>query len=123
MSGSRRSEEGAKLRFLNKRRILAAFGGLIIAILAALSVLAAYLNSAAFNGRARDYIVNEIEQRSNAKVMLENFSWNFWRQRIRLDNLTLRGSEPAYHAALAHFARIDIGLNFRTLIEHHIDLF
>jgi uncharacterized protein involved in outer membrane biogenesis len=99
------------------------FGGLTIATLAVIGVIAAYLQSAAFSQRARDYLVVEIEQRTGAKVTLKNFNWSFWQQHIHLDDLTLHGLEPAGHGALAHFAHIDIGLNFRTLIEHRIDLF
>jgi len=123
MSGSKRSAEGATLRFLTKRRILAAFGGLVIVLVTLIVVLASYLNSDAFGDRVRHYIVDGIEQQTGAKVTLRAFSWNYRQQRIRLDDLTLRGLESSDHAPLVHFTRIDIGLNFRTLFERRIDLF
>src|SRR5437868_11193997 len=114
MSGSKPFAEGAILRFFNRRRILGVFAGLVLAFLAIAGVIVAYLNSVDFSERARDYVVNEIEQRIGAKATLRDFSWSFWQQRIQMQDLTLRGLEPADHPALAHFSRIDVGLNFRT---------
>ena len=111
------------MRFLNSRRILLLLGVLMFAVAAAISALAAYLKSPAFKSRARQYIVRELEQRTGATVTLKSFDWSFWRQRFRLDGLTLHGLEPAEEAPLAQFKRIDIGLNFRTLLEKKIDLF
>jgi translocation and assembly module TamB len=82
-----------------------------------------YLESPAFKSRAREYIVRELEKRTGAAVMLKSFDWSPWHQRFRLDGLTLHGLEPAEDAPLAQFKRIDIGLNFRTLLEKKIDLF
>src|SRR5262245_869156 len=92
-------------------------------MLAMIGGIVAYLNSPAFDARARRYIVQEIEQRTGAKVTLDKLYWSLWQRRFRLENLTLRGLEPAEQAPLAHFSRIDIGLNFRTLLQHRIDLF
>src|SRR6266700_487041 len=122
MYGSKRFAKGALLRFLNRRRILAVFGALVIAGLAVAGILAAYMHSAAFGERIHHYIVSEIEQRTGATVTLKSFSWDFWQRRIRLDDLTLRGLEAAGHPPLAHFARIDVGLKLRTLLERRIDL-
>src|ERR1051326_1222455 len=95
----------------------------MFAVAAAISALAAYLKSPAFKSRARQYIVRELEKRTGATVTLKSFDWSPWRQRFRLDGLTLRGLEPSEDAPLAQFSRIDIGLNFRTLLEKKIDLF
>src|ERR1051326_1561635 len=115
--------EGARLRFLNRRRIFAALGILVVAILMAIGGIIAYLKSSAFEARARSYIVEEIERRTGATVTLKTFDWSFWHQRFHLEDLILRGLEPADHAPLARFGSIDIGLNFRTLLEHRIDLY
>jgi translocation and assembly module TamB len=85
--------------------------------------IVSYFKSPAFDARARRFIVEEIEQRTGAKVTLKNFGWSFWQRRIWLENLTLRGLEPEYQAPLAYFNRIDIGLNFVTLLQRRIDLF
>jgi translocation and assembly module TamB len=90
---------------------------------AAIRGLVSYLESPAFGERARNYIIQEIERRSGAQVTLRDFDWSFWQRRIRLEDLVLRGSEPAYHPPLVRFARIDIGLNLRTLLKRRIDLF
>src|SRR5437016_990200 len=114
---------GAALRFLNRRRILAALGILAIVIAAILGGVVAYLKSPAFEARARSYIVQEIERRTGASVTLKTFEWSFWQRRFHLEDLVLHGLEAADHAPLARFTRIDIGLNFRTLLQHRIDLF
>jgi translocation and assembly module TamB len=111
------------LRFLTRRRILVAFAAVAIVIVATIAGLVAYIKSPAFDARARQYIVEEIERRTGAKVTLANFDWSFWEQRFRLEGLILRGLEPADQAPLAYINRIDIGLNFRTLLQRRIDLF
>jgi len=111
------------LRFLSRRRILLFFATLALVIVALAAGLVLYIQSPAFEARARQYVVNEIERRTGATVTLQTFHWNFWQERFRLEELTLRGLEPADEAPLAHFMRIDIGLRFRTLLEKKIDLF
>jgi translocation and assembly module TamB len=95
----------------------------LIVLIAAIGGIVAYLKSPASSARASGYIVAEIEKRTGAKVTLGAFNWSFWQRRIWLENLTLRGLEPEYSAPLAHFGRIDIGLNFRTLLQRRIDLY
>jgi translocation and assembly module TamB len=111
------------LRFLSKRRILLFLGTLALVIVALAAGLVLYLQSPAFEERARQYIVSEIERRTGAAVTLKTFQWNFWQERFRLEELTLRGLEPAGEAPLAYIKRIDLGLKFRTLLEKKIDLF
>src|SRR5262245_30174438 len=82
-----------------------------------------YLESPQFNDEARRYIINEIEKRTGAQVELRTLNWNVWQQRFWLENLTLHGSEPLNETPLAHFERIDIGLNLRTLLQRQINLF
>src|SRR5438552_3213997 len=123
MYGSKLSVEGAILRFLSRRRILAALSFIVIAILALIGSGIGYLKSPAFDAKARRYVEQEIQDRTGARVTLNDFGWSFWSRRIRLEDLTLRGLEPSDEAPLAHFSRIDIGVNLRTLLQHRIDLF
>ncbi|HYR41467.1 MAG TPA: translocation/assembly module TamB domain-containing protein [Terriglobia bacterium] len=111
------------MRFFNRRRILLFFGALILAAAALVGGLALYISSPAFNARARQYIVQEIERRTGATVTLQSFDWSLWHEHFVLVDLTLHGLEPAGEAPLAHIRRIDIGLKLRTLFEKRIDLF
>jgi translocation and assembly module TamB len=86
-------------------------------------VLFVYISSPAFEEQARKYIIEEIRRRTGAEVSLGTFNANLWAQRFRLEDLTLRGLEPAGEAPLAHFDRISVGISFRSLFERHIDLF
>ncbi len=108
---------------MNRRRILAGLGIILFVVLGAAGIFLAYLNSSAFHARARDYIVQEIEKRTGATVTLQRFNWNLLRRHFHIEDLTLHGLEPAGQAPLAHVESIDIGLNIRTLLEKHIDLF
>src|SRR5262245_30562813 len=123
MCGSKPCAEGAVLKFLNRRRVIAAFGVVVLAIIAAIAGVIAYVNSAAFEARAHRAIIDEIQRRTGATVTLGDFHWSFWERRFRLQDLILHGLEGPDHAPLAHFTRIDIGLDFRTLLQHRIDLF
>src|SRR5262245_30224947 len=122
MCGSKPCAEGATLRFLNRRRIIAVFAFVAIIIGAAIAAVVVYVNSPAFEARARRSIIEEIERRTGAKVTLGDFYWSFWQRRFRLQDLILHGLEGPDHAPLAHFTRIDIGLNFRSLLERRVDL-
>jgi translocation and assembly module TamB len=99
------------------------FSVIALLLLALAGGLFTYINSPKFEEQARRYIVREIERRTGVKASLRSFGWDLWHQRFRLDDLTLRGLEAPEEAPLAHFERIDIGLNFRTLIQRRIDLF
>ena len=110
------------MRFSSKKGILTALSLAVLLILALAGGLILYISSPAFEEQARRYIINEIERRTGGKASLKTFDWNFRDQRFRLEDLTLRGLEPAGEAPLAHFDRIDIGLNFRTLLQKRIDL-
>src|SRR5215475_15236860 len=111
------------LRFFSRRRIIASLGIAVLVIVAAIAEAIAYVNSKTFKTRAHRSIIEEIQRRTGAKVTLGNFYWSFWERRFRLDNLVLHGLEGPDHAPLAHFTRIDVGLDFRTLLQHRIDLF
>jgi translocation and assembly module TamB len=110
------------LRFLNRRRILIAIGASLIAFLALIAVIAAYLGSAAFHLRARQYIAEQIARRTGAQVTLGDFHFNLLHEALTLEGLTLRGLEPAEEAPLAYINRIQVGIKLRTLLEHRIDL-
>ena len=90
---------------------------------ALVGAIVVYLNSPAFKNRVHQYVVHEIERRTGAAVTLKNLEWSFWHRRFWLDDLTLRGLEPAEEVPLAHFRRIDVGVNLQMLAEKKIDLF
>src|SRR4051794_23732772 len=92
-------------------------------IMATVVAVVSYFESADFEARARNYIVQEIERRTGATVTLDNFHWSFWQRRIWLEGLTLHGLEPAGEASLGYVRRIDIGLHFRSLLQRRVDLF
>ena len=110
------------LRFLNRRRILIAAGAILISFLALIGVVAAYLRSAAFHLRARQYIAQQIAGKTGTQVSLADFHWSFLHEAFTLEGLTIRGLEPAEEAPLAYFNRIQVRINLRTLLEHRIDL-
>src|SRR5262245_18312381 len=111
------------LRFFSRRRIIASLGIAVLVIVTAIAGAIAYVNSRAFEARARRSIIDEIQRRTGATVTLRDFHWSFWERRFRLEDLVLHGLEGPDHAPLAHFTRISIGLDFRTLLQHRIDLF
>src|SRR6516162_6008959 len=122
MSGWKPSAQGAILKFFNRRRIFLTFGALVIALLALIGVVAAYLRSDAFQLRARQYIAEQIARKTGLTASVGDFRWSLLRERFVLEDLTLRGLEPPQETPLAHIRRIEVGLNLRTLFEHRIDL-
>src|SRR5579884_887851 len=114
MSGSKRSERGAILRFLNKRRLFIAFSVLLIAFLALLGGIAFYLRSAAFQERVRQYVVDQIVRQTGATANLGGIHWNLLHEAVVLDDLTIRGLEAADEAPLAHIRQIEVHVHFST---------
>ena len=110
------------MRFLTKRRVFATLGVLLIAFVVLIGIGIIYVRSV-FDVRARQYIVEQIEKSTGARVELGNIRWSLWRQRFVLEDLTLRGLEPAEETPLAHISRIEVGVNLRTLLQKRIDLF
>jgi translocation and assembly module TamB len=111
------------LRLLSRRRVAVFFSLVAVVLLALIGGILVYINSPAFEEKARQYIVREIEKRTGAQVSLARFEANFREQRFRLRDLNLRGLESPETAPLAHFDHIDIGLNLRSLLQRRIDLF
>lgn len=110
------------MRFFNKRRLLIVAGILAFIVVAGIGTIIGYLRSEAFASRARKYIVQQIEDASGAKATLGNFEWDLWRERFLLEDLTLRGLEPADGEPLAHFRSIEARIKLRTLYDRRIDL-
>ena len=111
------------MRFLNRRRIQAALGILTILVLSLVAAFDVYLRSPAFEARVRKSVIQQLEQTTGASVSLKNFTWSFWERRIRIDDLTLRGSEPPEDDPLARINHIEVGINLRTLLQRRVDLF
>ena len=86
------------MRYLTSRRILIFLGISVVALTVAAGAFLAYLESDAFKTRARQYIVEQLEQRTGATITLKSFDWSPWHQRFRLDGLTLHGLEAAEDA-------------------------
>src|SRR5262245_83759 len=111
------------LRFFSRRRLIASLGIAVLVIVAAIAGAIAYVNSRAFEARARRSIIDEIQRRIGATVTLQDFHWSFWERRFRLEDLVFHGLEGPDHASFVHYTCIHIGLDFRTLLQHRIDLF
>jgi translocation and assembly module TamB len=110
------------LKFFSRRLVIATLSALLIAFLAVIGMIVVYLRSAAFHLRARQYIVEQIARKTGAVATLGDFNWSFLHRSIILDDLTLRGLEPAEEAPLVHIRRIEVGVRLRMLLEHRIDL-
>src|SRR5947208_12778526 len=93
-SGSKRTAEGATLRFLTKRRLVVLAAFILLAVVADVAGVFLYITSSAFKERARVYVIRQIEQNTGAAVTLNHLSINLRQQHFRLDGLVLRGLEP-----------------------------
>src|SRR4030095_5361662 len=109
-------------RFLNSRTLITA--GLVLLVVSVSLVVGLYIfiNSPAFNERIRTFVVEKIATYTGAQVSLGKLRWSLKQQRVVLEDLTLRGPEPASDPPLAHVESISAGVNFRSLLNRHIDL-
>lgn len=110
------------MKFLSRRRIFVASGVILILFAAAVLAIVSYLRSAAFQERAFQYVVQQIARKTGLRARLGGLSWSIGHHAILVEDLTLRGLEPEDEEPLAYFRRIEINVNFRTLLEHRIDL-
>ena len=107
------------MKLLSKKKAVAAIS---IAGLGALGLVAGvvyFLTSPDFDEFAKDYLVNQIEERTGRVTTVEEFDFDLWSQLIQIDGLVLRQSTGD---ALLEIESIDIGLHLRTLFERKIDL-
>ena len=110
-------------RFLNKRTFIIIAAVILVVSLSAVTALYLYINSPTFNQRLRTYIVEKIATHTGTRVSLGSLGWSLKQQRIVLDDLTLRGNEPASSPPLAHIESIKAGVNFRSLLKRRLYLY
>jgi translocation and assembly module TamB len=110
-------------RFLNKRNLLIAFAVLVCVGVSAIAGFLVYLNSDAFNDRVRRSFVQEIEAQTGGTTSVGKIRWNLREQRLVLEDLTIRGTEPQGEPPLAHIESITAGLSLRNLLQRRLDLF
>jgi translocation and assembly module TamB len=91
--------------------------------LSAVGALYLYVNSPTFNTRLRNFIVERISTYTGTRVTLQSLRWSLRQQRVILEDLTLRGTEPDTAPPLAHIESISAGVNFRSLLHRHLDLY
>ena len=110
-------------RFLNRRTLLIAASILLLAVMSAIAWLYVFLNSPEFNQRVRNFVVEKTAAYTGAGVSLGRLRWSLRDRRIVIEDLTLRGTEPATDAPLAHIESITAGVSLRSLLRRHLDLF
>lgn len=110
-------------RFLTKRNLLIAITVLLVASVSAIAGIYLYLTSPAFNDRVRQSIVRAIEVKTGATASLTNVHWDLRQGRLVLENLTIRGIEPATEPPLAHIESITAALSLRSLLQRRVDLY
>ena len=49
-------------------------------------------------------------------------SWSLRNQRVVLEGVVLRGTEPESSPPLARIESVSAGVNFRSLLKRHLDL-
>lgn len=111
------------MKFFNKKTLLFAVAVVGIAALSAFTGMLVYVSSPGFKETARQYLVREIEIRTGGHATLGRLTWNLFRQRVSVFDLTIHGTEPPDSAALAHVESMEIGVNFRSLLQRKLNLF
>jgi autotransporter translocation and assembly factor TamB len=111
------------LKFLTRRRILAALTVTGFVLVAAVGSLILFLNSSGFEAELRHYFVDQIHKRTGTAVSIGHLEWSLRRRRFHLDDLILRGLEGSGEPALAHFSSVDIGVSLRSLFQRKFDFF
>jgi len=108
---------------LSKRVLLIVGGVILVIVLAIAGGLLYFINSAGFQERARQYIIQQIQENTGGVATLDKFRWSIWDQRFILEGLTIRGLEPPTDPPLAHIQSVLVGVKLRSLFQHRIDLF
>src|SRR5688572_12853652 len=111
------------LRFFNRRALFTALAIVALVCVSLFGGLFVYINSAGFKDRIRQSLVREIEARTGTSAALGKVRWNLREQRIFLEDITLRGLEPADGPPLARIESITAGVNFRSLLQRRLNLF
>ena len=110
-------------RFLTRRVLVIAFALLVLISLSAITGVYLYLNSPQFNARLQSFVVQKAAEYTGTRVSLGGFHWSVKTQRLELEDLTLRGTEPDSEPPLGHIQSISAGIRLRSLLQRRIDLF
>ena len=92
-------------------------------MIAAITGVLVYVSSPRFKETARQYVLKAIENETGGRVTIGRLHWDWWTQRVSILDLTIRGTEPADGAPLAHVESIEAGINLRSLLKRRLDLF
>jgi len=82
-----------------------------------------YVNSPEFDKRIRDVVIQRAKEYTGADVSMGGIRWSLREQRLVLEDITLRGTEPPTDPPLAHIQSITTGIHFRSLLQRRVDLF
>ena len=111
------------MQFLTKRHRRFIGWTIFVILIAAIAGLRIFVRSSGFEQLVSHYVIEEIRKDTGSTVSLEKIEWSFRRRHIQLDGLTLRKPGDSSDPPLARIARIDIGLNLRSLLKRRLDLF
>ena len=67
-------------------------------------------------------VVRQIEQRTGARVELRAFHYGLWHLGVRLDGLTLHGTETPAEPPLFHADRVEVGVHVVSFFQRRISL-
>jgi len=70
----------------------------------------------------RHTFINQLAQRTGARVELGGFHLHAWRLRVEMDNLTMHGLEPADSSPLLHVAHVELQLRILSFFAKQFAL-
>jgi hypothetical protein len=111
------------LKGSTKKILLTAVGLVALATISAIGGALIYVSSPQFKETARQYVLRAIESETGGRATIGRLYWDWWTQRVSILDLTIRGSEPADAAPLAHIESIEAGINIKSLLKRRLDLF
>ncbi len=71
---------------------------------------------------ARNSVVEQLEQRTGARVELGGFHLHVWRLHAELDSLTLHGLESSSEAPLFHADRVQVGITVLSFLHREFKI-
>ncbi len=94
----------------------------LLVVLASLAVIYAILETGAGARWVRAQVIEQLEQRTGARVELGAFHLDFFPLRAHAENLTLHGLEDAHKPPLFHADRVDVGITVLSFFNRDFEL-
>ena len=107
---------------MTRRRLLWAGGAVAALVLVAAVAIPLVLQSQWLSDQVRARLISEVDSATGGRAEIGSFHFDWKQLRVRLQNFTLHGTEPAAKPPLFHASELAVGLKIVSIFRRDIDI-